>query len=154
MGVSSISLLVALIWVATVTLKKAQRDAVSVAACQQSDRQKGVSNKCLSTGIIWSLKTISIFAAIFHFSQTFHLNQHITGAYYEVNTAISPKNSTTCKRTEAGIVSSSSSDFPSPSSNFQVNSCSVNAIARGNSSGRECKTSTAPGGGDTPKQRS
>ncbi|TNN86398.1 hypothetical protein EYF80_003168 [Liparis tanakae] len=53
--------------------------------------------------------------------------------------------------TDEGTVSSSSSDCSLPSPSFQVNSCSANAMARGNSSGKECSTNTAPGGGDTPK---
>lgn len=64
----------------------------------------------------------------------------------------SPSSSTTCRRTEVGIVSGSSSDFPSPSSDFHDSSCSAKAIASGNSRGRECNTSTAPGGGDTPRR--
>lgn len=64
----------------------------------------------------------------------------------------SPSSSTTCRRTAVGMASGSSSDFPSLSSDFHDSSCSAKAIARGNSRGRECKTSTAPGGGDTPKK--
>lgn len=68
--------------------------------------------------------------------------------YLEVNL---PSSSTTCSSTDDGTVSRSSSDrcsLLSPS--FHVNSCSANAMARGNSSGKECNTNTAPGGGDTP----
>lgn len=61
-----------------------------------------------------------------------------------------PSSSTTCSSTDEGTVSSSSSDRSLLSPSFHVNSCSANAMARGNSSGKECSTSTAPGGGDTP----
>lgn len=61
-----------------------------------------------------------------------------------------PSSSTTCSRTDGGTVSSSSSDRSLLSSSFHVSSCSAKAMARGNSSGKEWSTSTAPGSGDTP----
>lgn len=71
------------------------------------------------------------------------------GFYWEVVFNL-PSSSTTCSNTDEGTVSSSSSDRSLLSPSFHVNSCSANAMARGNSSGKECSTKTAPGGGDTP----
>lgn len=47
-------------------------------------------------------------------------------------------------------MSSSSSDRSLLSPSFHVNSCSAKAKAKGNSSGKECSITTAPGVGVTP----